>query len=52
MPVILTTEEEIDVWQNAPTQVAMELQRPLAAGKLKIVARGGPQDAGFAKWLY
>lgn len=48
MPVILTGEDEIDVWLNAPTQVAMELQRPLAAGNLKIVARGGRQDAGFA----
>ncbi|WP_296713680.1 SOS response-associated peptidase [Rhodoblastus sp.] len=48
MPVILTGEDEIDVWLNAPTQVAMELQRPLAAGKLKIVARGDRQDAGFA----
>jgi putative SOS response-associated peptidase YedK len=48
MPVILTNEQEVDVWLNAPTQVALELQQPLAAGKLKIVARGDRQDAGFA----
>jgi putative SOS response-associated peptidase YedK len=45
MPVILTTEEEVDVWLNAPTPVAMELQRPLANGSLQIVARGARQDA-------
>lgn len=45
-PVILTDENEVDVWLNAPTPVAMELQRPLPDGKLKIVARGDRQDAG------
>jgi putative SOS response-associated peptidase YedK len=45
MPVILTTEDEVDVWLNAPTQVAMELQRPLANGKLRIVAKGERTDA-------
>jgi putative SOS response-associated peptidase YedK len=45
MPVILTDENEGDVWLNARTRVAMELQRLLAVGKLKIVARGGRQDA-------
>jgi putative SOS response-associated peptidase YedK len=44
MPVILTTEQEVDVWLNAPAPVALELQRPLAEGKLKIVARGERQD--------
>jgi putative SOS response-associated peptidase YedK len=44
MPVILTTEDEVDVWLNAPTPVALELQRPLANGKLKIVASGATQD--------
>jgi putative SOS response-associated peptidase YedK len=44
MPVILTTEEEVDVWLNAPAQIAMELQRPLPDGELKIVAKGERQD--------
>ena len=44
MPVILTDEQEVDVWLNAPTPVATELQRPLADGKLRIVARGEKLD--------
>jgi hypothetical protein len=44
MPVILTDESEVDVWLNAPTPVAMVLQRPLADGKLKIVAKGARLD--------
>jgi putative SOS response-associated peptidase YedK len=44
MPVILTEENEIDAWLNAPTPVALELQRPLANGRLQIVARGERQD--------
>jgi hypothetical protein len=38
-------ENEVDVWLNAP--VTMELQRPLANGPLKIVARGARQDDGI-----
>jgi putative SOS response-associated peptidase YedK len=45
MPVILTTDEEVDVWLRAPTAVAMELQRPLSAGRLRIVAKGARQDS-------
>jgi putative SOS response-associated peptidase YedK len=44
MPVILTTEDEVDIWLNAPAPVALELQRPLANGQLKIVARGERTD--------
>jgi putative SOS response-associated peptidase YedK len=45
MPVILTTEEEVEVWLNAPVPTALELQRPLTDGKLKLVARGARQDS-------
>lgn len=44
MPAILTTSDEVDRWLTAPTEQALELQRPLPNGMLKIVARGGKQD--------
>ena len=44
MPVILRTPEEIDHWLTAPTKAALELQRPLPDGALKIVARGAKED--------
>jgi putative SOS response-associated peptidase YedK len=44
MSVILTTQEEIDHWMTAPTPDALQLQRPLPGGALRIVARGSKKD--------
>jgi len=44
MPVILISAEEVELWLTAPKQEALQLQRPLADGALKIVMRGGKQD--------
>ena len=46
MPVILTTRPEIDLWMMAPAEEGLKLQRPLADGALRIVARGGKEDEG------
>ncbi len=44
MPVILTTPEEHAHWLTAPAAEALQLQRPLPDGTLRIVARGSKQD--------
>jgi putative SOS response-associated peptidase YedK len=43
-PVILKTPDEVDVWLSAETKDALELQRLLPDGALKIVARGERSD--------
>lgn len=44
MPVILTTEQEIDLWLTAPKEEAISLQRPLPDGVLEIVSVGAKSD--------
>jgi putative SOS response-associated peptidase YedK len=44
MPVILTTPDEVETWMAAPPDEALKLQRPLADGTLRIVARGVKED--------
>jgi putative SOS response-associated peptidase YedK len=44
MPVILTTDEEFDIWLQAPAAEAMALQRPMDDGSLNIVSKGALRD--------
>ena len=44
MPVILTTDEEQDVWMRAPWDEAKEQQRSMPGDALRIVMRGADKE--------
>ena len=44
MPVLLTTPEAWSTWLAAPTEIALELQRPLRDAEMRIVAQGARRD--------
>ena len=44
MPVLLTTPEEWSTWLSAPTEIALELQRPLSDAMMRIVTTGSRRN--------
>jgi hypothetical protein len=52
LDVLSQTGEECDTWLEAQVAIALELQRPLPAERLAIVATGQRQDAAAAELLF
>jgi putative SOS response-associated peptidase YedK len=48
MPVILTQPDQVDAWIKLPDGEALQMQKPLLDGALKIVARGKKEDGAAA----
>jgi len=46
-PLLLLDQEAREAWMNAPWEISRELQRPLPAGALEIVATDTKQDPGL-----
>jgi putative SOS response-associated peptidase YedK len=44
MPVVLTSQEQIETWMTASPEEALRLQQPLPNGQLRVVARGQKSD--------
>jgi putative SOS response-associated peptidase YedK len=44
MPVVLTTEAEVDTWLKAPVTEVLKLQPPLPDGALKVMAGAVKED--------
>jgi putative SOS response-associated peptidase YedK len=47
MPVILTQPDQVDAWLTLPVTEALQMQKALPDGALKIVARGEKEDSGL-----
>ena len=47
MPVILTQADQVEAWLTLPVTEALQMQKPLPDGALKIVARGEKEDGAL-----
>ncbi len=47
MPVILRQPDQVEAWLTLPVTEALQMQKPLPDGTLKIVARGEKEDGAL-----